>query len=165
MPTNAKQVVQSFTLPVHATPERVFPLLCPVREYDWIDGWDCRLVHSKSGLVEEGCIFVTEHAPEGHTIWVTARHDPAARRLEFVRVTPESHVSRMALAVAPDGPHGSTLEIGWTFTALAPRGETLLAHLEDGRALGERSARLGRALDHYLRTGSMLKPDRGGAHG
>lgn len=39
---------------VHASPEAIFPLLCPVREYDWIPGWDCRLVYTESGLAEAG---------------------------------------------------------------------------------------------------------------
>ena len=40
-----------FTVP--ATPERVFPLLCPVLEYRWIPTWQCELLHSDSGVAEE----------------------------------------------------------------------------------------------------------------
>jgi hypothetical protein len=160
MSVAAKHVFQTVSVPVDASPERIFPLLCPVREYDWIDGWACQLVHSRSGVVEEGCVFVTEHPPEGKTIWFTSRHDPAARRVEFVRVTPESHASRMAIAVTPRGAGGSALDFAYAFTSLGARGDAFLAHLEDGRALAERAGRLGRALDHYLRTGAMLR-----AHG
>lgn len=160
----ARRVAHSRAFPVGAAPERVFPLLCPVREYDWIDGWQCQLVHSVSGVVEEGCIFVTDNPPEGRTIWTTVVHDPAAHRVEFLRVTPESHVSRMALSVRRDGA-GSTLEIGYTFTAIEARGEALVALLEDGRALDARSERLVRSLDHYLRTGAMLRPYGGAAAG
>lgn len=161
--TNAKRVVHAYAHHLEAAPERVFPLLCPVREYDWVQGWSCQLVHSRSGVVEEGCIFVTEHAPEGRTIWITVRHDPAARRVEFLRVTPDSHVSHMAVAVDPEGSGGSRLEIAFDFTALSERGDAALALLEDGRALGERAGRLGRSLDHYLRTGAMLRPFGGTA--
>jgi hypothetical protein len=160
--SSARRIVHSYSFQVGAAPERVFPLLCPVREYDWIDGWACRLVNSESGVVEEGCIFVTDAAPEGKTIWITVVHDPAEHRVEFLRVTPDSHVSRMSLAVKGDGAE-STLEIGYTFTALEARGDALLAFLEDGRALAARSERLGRSLDHFLRTGAMLKPFGGPA--
>jgi hypothetical protein len=121
-------------------------------------------VHSVSGVAEEGCIFVTDHQPEGRTIWTTVVHDPAEHRVEFLRVTPDSHVSRMALSVRRDG-GGSTLEIGYTFTAIDPRGESFVALLEDGRALDARSERLVRSLDHYLRTGAMLRPYGGAAAG
>ncbi|HEX7488407.1 MAG TPA: hypothetical protein VF341_05835 [Anaeromyxobacteraceae bacterium] len=163
--SNAKRVVHSFIFHVGAAPERVFPLLCPVREYDWIDGWACQLVHSESGLVEQGCIFVTDHPPEGRTIWVTALHDPAAFRVEFLRVTPETHVSQMALSVAREGTAGSTVEVSYTFTALNDRGNALLALLEDGRALADRTGRLGRSIDYFLSTGAMLRPYGGVAAG
>jgi hypothetical protein len=155
--TEAKRITQRYAHHLEAAPGRVFPLLCPVREYDWIDGWSCRLVHSRSGVVEEGCIFVTEHPQDGRTVWTTVRHDPAARRLEFLRVSPDLHVSRMALAVDPEGA-GSRLEIGYEYVSLGERGDAALALLEDGRALGERVGKLHRSLDHYLRTGAMLRP-------
>jgi hypothetical protein len=27
-----------------ASPDKVFPFLCPTREYDWIEPWKCRMV-------------------------------------------------------------------------------------------------------------------------
>jgi len=42
-----------------AKPAVVFPLLCPVREADWIDGWDPISVFTNSGAAEPDCIFVT----------------------------------------------------------------------------------------------------------
>ena len=46
----------------YAAPEKVFPLLCPVREADWIPGWQYELVYSESGVAELGCVFTTRHA-------------------------------------------------------------------------------------------------------
>ena len=53
---------------IGAPVEKVFPLLCPVREYEWIDGWSCRLVHSESGFAEKGAIFTTGFRAEGFSI-------------------------------------------------------------------------------------------------
>jgi hypothetical protein len=39
---------------IKAPVEQVFPLLCPVRECDWLEGWNCTLLHSGSGLAEKG---------------------------------------------------------------------------------------------------------------
>ena len=39
------------------TVEEVFPLLCPKREEEWIPGWECETIWSKSGYNEEGAIF------------------------------------------------------------------------------------------------------------
>lgn len=49
---------------VSAEPEAIFPLLCPVREFDWIPTWDCDLVYTGSGIAEEGCVFRTGKAGE-----------------------------------------------------------------------------------------------------
>ena len=43
---SARQIAKSFTHRIDAEPDKVFPLLCPVREYDWIKGWECRMIHS-----------------------------------------------------------------------------------------------------------------------
>ena len=38
------RVVKSYTMTINALPETVFPLLCPVREYEWIEPWCCDMV-------------------------------------------------------------------------------------------------------------------------
>ena len=53
----------------HAPPEVVFPLLCPVRERDWLDGWTYDMIHSNSGLVEMDYVFATPGNEIGRTIW------------------------------------------------------------------------------------------------
>ena len=49
---------------VPAPAHRVFPLLCPVREPEWIPGWSCELIHTASRLAEKGCVFRTD-SPSG----------------------------------------------------------------------------------------------------
>ena len=36
----AKKMTRRFTQQFVGTPERVFPLLCPTREYEWIEPWE-----------------------------------------------------------------------------------------------------------------------------
>jgi hypothetical protein len=36
-PFQSRRVVRRYCYEIDASPERIFPLLCPVREYDWID--------------------------------------------------------------------------------------------------------------------------------
>jgi hypothetical protein len=36
-----KRLILEYAGLVSAAPEAVFPLLCPVREYEWLDGWNC----------------------------------------------------------------------------------------------------------------------------
>jgi hypothetical protein len=56
----SRRVAHEYTQTNPAAPERVFPLLCPVREADWIPGWRYKLIYSESGVAELGCVFTTE---------------------------------------------------------------------------------------------------------
>ena len=57
MSFNAVQKTLTFKQLNNAEPEKVFPLLCPVREKDWLDGWNYKMIYSKSGLIEKNCVF------------------------------------------------------------------------------------------------------------
>ena len=72
----AQRVTHQFTQTNFAPPETVFPLLCPVREADWVPGWQYRLIYSKSGVAEAGCVFITEE----NNRETTGRHRIRSRR-------------------------------------------------------------------------------------
>ena len=50
---------REYVMMLNAKPEDIFPLLCPVKEYEWLNGWKCRMLFSKSGYAEEGAMFYT----------------------------------------------------------------------------------------------------------
>jgi hypothetical protein len=85
--TRPNRVTRSYTQHLVAEPSTVFPLLCPVREADWIDGWDPRLVLSHSGFAEPDCVFVTE-AGQRDAIWYVTRHEPDNGFVEIIKITP-----------------------------------------------------------------------------
>lgn len=80
-----------------ATPEKIFPLLCPVLEYDWIPGWRTKLIHSKSGVAEEDCIFETRFA-EGPMIWTCTRYEPS-RYIEYTCFAQRGFVVRLQITL------------------------------------------------------------------
>ncbi len=144
---------------LRAGADQVFPLLCPVREYEWIDHWRCDLVHTTSGLVEKGCVFVTEYPSEGRTLWVTTVHDPAARRVEFVRVTGDELMTLMSVRVEPEG-DGCRLHVGYLLVALDAAGQAVV---DSFRAHGAPHAEvvrdLAHRLEHFIATGRMPPGD------
>ncbi len=71
--TSPNYAERTYTQHLVAPPSRVFPLLCPVREADWLEGWDPPLVLSNSGVAERDCVFLTDASP-GHAIWYVTRH-------------------------------------------------------------------------------------------
>jgi len=54
-----KRATRCYTQHLVAAPNAVFPLLCPVREAEWIRGWDPSLVVSASGAGTEADVTYT----------------------------------------------------------------------------------------------------------
>lgn len=119
----ASQVVQ-------ALPEAVFPLLCPVREYDWIPEWDCRLVYTESGLAEVGCVFQTEREADGGLdTWVVSRHEPA-HHVAFVRVN-DLRAMQYDISLAPTADGATRLVWCQVITSLNEAGDRHVQALEE----------------------------------
>jgi hypothetical protein len=128
----------------------IWPLLCPVREYDWIDIWKCEILHCVSGVNEVGCVFRTDFPAYGEEVWVTSRFEPV-ERLEFVRVS-SGHAVRYVITLSPDG-DGTRLIWTQHITSLDNKGVAAAATDEAFQAL---VATLEAMLGHYLDTGQML---------
>jgi hypothetical protein len=59
----ANREKRSVTVKFSALPQDVFPLICPVKEEDWLCDWEndtYELIYSESGVNELGCIFKTD---------------------------------------------------------------------------------------------------------
>jgi hypothetical protein len=151
---NAKRIVSEGTMRLSAPPEQVFPLLCPVREFEWIETWKARIVYTESGVAEDGCVFATADEHGGETVWVVSRYEPAAGIIEFVMVTAGLLATRLAIALHADGA-GTRAVWRRTFTSLSPAGEMAMA-LPAAHAPA-RLRRLEEQLEHYLATGTMLR--------
>ena len=135
-----------------ADPDAVFPLLCPTREHDWIPTWRCEVVWSGTGYAELDGFFRTDVAGEGPALWVTVEHDPATRRVTFLRVVGGMDlVVRYALRVSADE-GGSRLELEQVLTALTPAGRGLLQQDADD-AWRAKWDRLGEMLVRHVATG------------
>ena len=109
----------SCTMRVAAPPADVFPLLCPVRERDWIPGWEAEVLLSRSGLAEPGCVFVTRPSEGRRLAWVITRHEPS-RAIAFA-VFHGDVVETLTIELSPVD-EGSELVWSRAYTGLAPAG-------------------------------------------
>jgi len=139
---------------IGAPVEKVFPLLCPVREYEWIDGWSCRLVHSESGFAEKGAIFTTGFRAEGFSIWTVSRYE-FNRAIEFVVVFPGSHVATVEIALKSLEPDRTQLTWTCAFTSLVEPNAYVAG--VDQESFDRQQAFFDRALEHFCKTGQMLR--------
>ena len=87
---------RTYTQHLAATPENVFPLLCPVREKDWIEDWNPVVVISQTGIAESDCVFITPASPDD-AIWYITRHEPANGFVEMVKITPQITACKLSI--------------------------------------------------------------------
>ena len=154
-PFAAGRITRTYRQTIAASPDAVFPLLCPVREAEWLDGWRYTMLSSRSGLVEEGAVFTTPGDGEADTVWIVTGHDPGRRFVEFTRFTPGSRVSVLRIRVAPGARGQSLVDIAYTYTAIADAGTAFIerfteASFRDAMIFWERS------MNHWLATGDRL---------
>lgn len=124
-PVNAARLVRSFVQTIHATPEEVFPLLCPELEKAWLPGWDYRMIHSESGVAEPGAVFETSHAL-GATTWVVVEHQ-SPRRVAFVRWQPDGLVVHIGISLARHRDGSTAACIEYTYTSTGQSSGAILA--------------------------------------
>jgi len=151
----AKHITRSYEQTINADPARVFDLLCPVKEAEWLDGWDYTLLYSESGLAEEGCVFLSRQEGEKDTIWMITKRDVQNLEIEFVRATPESRIARLTIAVDEKAAKVSKVKITYLITALCEEGNKFLEaftqdNFETAMKFWEAS------MNYYLETGEKL---------
>ncbi len=156
-PFRGRRSVMRFTQLIHAAPDRVFPLICPVREGEWAEGWKGRPVFAASGLAEENGVYVTEHEGEKEpTLWLATRHDPKTGEIELVYVVPATQIVRLSMRVEPAEGGRSTIHVKYVRTGISETGNRQIAALDDTRFLAA-MREWETALDHYLATGKRLE--------
>jgi hypothetical protein len=156
-----RTIVREHTHLINGTPAGVFPLLCPVREDDWVDGWAerCVIVRTTSGVAERGCVFLTTDPSRVDVTWVATRHEPDLRLVEYVWVWPGEEVVTLTIRVDADGP-GSRVRIRHTVVPLPGADEDALDARWSASAFDPMMAWWERSMNHYLATGQLLRHPR-----
>ena len=152
--TKPNRVTRTFKQQLLAEPSKIFPLLCPVREADWIDGWDPLVVFSESGVAELDCVFLTEASPS-NAIWYITRYESGNGFVEMIKITPTVTVCKLTIQLRPVK-GGSEAAITYAHTSIGPEGDTFVESFTEERYrefMQDWEAR----INHYLSHGSVLR--------
>lgn len=144
-----------YTQTNEAPTEKVFPLLCPVREAEWVPGWQYRLIYSESGVAEDGCVFATPNDSGTETVWVVTHYDPASFTIAYAWVEPGMIATQLwiSLAPAPDGKTG--LHIRYFYTGLSPAGNSVLDRYTSEWYRNKMQS-WEKAINYFLCNGSLI---------
>ena len=153
-----RRIKHSFTQSIKGTREQVFPLLCPVRESDWIPGWTTDWVITNSGVAELDCMFQTPPRSEAGgaaSIWVITRHDVEAFKVEMLKVTPGFTIGKLQISLSAQARNMTNATIAYEFTSLGPLGDEYL----EGFTMQwyEKFMRVWEdQMNHHLATGELI---------
>jgi hypothetical protein len=149
-----KRVVCEYEHFLDAQSAEIFPLLCPVREYEWIPQWRCDIIYTQSGVAELGCVFTTDYDDDfGKETWVVFSYAPS-EKIAFVR-TGKHRTTRYEVYLQPRE-KGTLIRWSQEITALDSRGDDLLAEFSQA-SFEAFMIPLNRMLAHYLATGKAME--------
>jgi hypothetical protein len=151
----AKRVTRNYIQTINAEPSKVHALICPVKEAEWLDGWDYDLIFSQSGFAEAGCVFISRTEGEKETIWLITKRDDQNYETEFTRITPESRIAYLTVRIEDGGYHTSRMHIAYTFTALTEAGNQFIENFTEENFVQDMKF-WEATLNHYLETGRAL---------
>jgi len=145
-----KRKAYEFSGTFETTPEKIFPLLCPAREADWIPGWDAELIYTKSGYAEDKCVFRTNKSnPAGEGLWIFTGFK-LNECVEFVKVKKDILLhSKITLTPNKDGTTTATWKT--ISTALSEEGNKEIEKISD-----KNHNAIIHVLDYYLKNGNMI---------
>ena len=148
-----RRVTHEYTQSNFAAPAMVFPLLCPVREAEWVPGWRYRMIYSNSGVAEAGCVFITEENGR-ETTWVVTEYDAERFQIGFVWVDPGMVATRIRIRLEPSRDF-TTAHIQYTYTGLSSAGNREVEQFDESW-FRQKMQGWEAAVNHYLTTGRLI---------
>lgn len=156
MKSTGTQITKSYRQINNAKPGDVFPLLCPVREQEWLDGWEHTMIFSTSGYAEKGCVFSTPHHYDVTTFWYITEYDRIHHRVEFIRVTPDVEIVKLTICLTDNGNETTASDITYQYTPISESRREHLRSAAFDREFEQDMAWWEKSINHYLATGEKL---------
>lgn len=156
MLNDQRRIVRIYRQTLHGEKEEIFHLLCPVREKEWLQGWDYDMIYSSSGMAEKGCVFQTNNE-FGSYQWIITKHDTQRFEIQFVKFIEDKMVVLLDISLEDGETDSVYCYIRYTFTAL--KDEIINNMHEENKVENfNRHMKLWEdSLNYFLKTGRMLE--------
>jgi len=159
--TEQKRVEMMHTIEIKSTPDKIFPLGCPVEELRWTPNWEYQLVYTQSGINEDNCIFREDMSGPilfgnpATTTWYTTLHDSDKCRVQWLLIIEDKAVIKWEFSGRETGSNTTTCTWNLIFTALNNEANELS---EKGikESLNTILNFVSNALKHYCETGKII---------
>lgn len=151
----SKRLKRHYTQTLHGETNEVFELLCPVREKEWLQGWDYSMIYSESGFAEKGCVFRTEN-DFGSYQWIMTKYDSRDCGVQFVKFIHNKMVVIIDIQLTDGKGNIVYCDIDYTFTAI---NDDVIGqmHEENTQEVFNGHMKLWEgSINYFLETGRML---------
>ncbi|KUO49830.1 MAG: hypothetical protein APF76_00880 [Desulfitibacter sp. BRH_c19] len=152
---NKKKLIQKYQQTLAGTKEEIFPLLCPVREKEWLQDWDYNMIYSESGYAEKGCMFETNNN-YGSYRWIMTKHDSDNFGIQFVKTTKENIVVIIDIDLKEKNERLTYCKIQYTFIAIGEEASEHMYKENTEEHFNEHMKKWEDSLNYYLKHGEML---------
>ncbi len=151
----AKRITKTHNQINCGTPDVVFPLLCPMREADWLEDWEYKMIYSESGFAEKGCVFSTPYNHYTNTLWYITVHDSQNHEIEFVRITENEIAVKISIQLTDNQNGTTTSSISYEYTSLNEKQNEWIDN-ESESYFNNMMNVWELSINHYIKTGEKL---------
>ncbi len=148
------RVSYTYVQTINGTIKEIMPLYCPVKELDWCENWDPKIVYSNSGLVEKDCIFITLREKKD-IVWIVTGYNIEKGHVEMIYHIPGVLVTKLEIQVTPIMENKTKAVLTYSKTSLSDEGDKELEKFTN-RNFNIMMDSWEKAMNHYLKTGRML---------
>ena len=125
-----KRVVKKHTIILGASKEKIFPLLCPVRESEWLPGFSSKTIFSESGVSELDGIFLTHENKPEEAIWTIPIYQPN-KFIEMIYFQSKVKIVIIKLSLTESSDNKTLLQVEYIYTSLSEKGNEQLRSITD----------------------------------
>ena len=137
-----------------STPDKIFLLLCPKREFDWLETWKCDIVFTESGFAESDCVFQTDVPGDVQETWIIDRYEKN-EIVQFIKFS-VPRVIRYGIILTDNKNGTTTARWEQTITSLNNDGNIYIENFSDSE-FEKKIKGLEKILNNYLTNGKMLR--------
>lgn len=125
-----QRVIRKHTIQINASKEKVFPLLCPVRESEWLPGFHSKTVYSNSGVSELDSVFLTHEDKSDEAVWIIPKYEKD-NFIEMIYFQAKQKVVVLKLQLSENQDNKTSLQVEYTYTALSEQGNKQLESITE----------------------------------
>ncbi len=157
----SKRIIRKHTIKINAPKEDLFPLLCPIRESEWMPGFSAQIIYSKSGFAELNCIFQTGSKELNKTIWIIPIFEKN-KFIEFIYHEKSSKIVIIKLSLTAISEVQASLQVEYNYTGLSEEGNNKLDKITEESFKNQINS-WEVCLNYYFENGTRI-PDEPSLH-